>query len=84
MAKRIKPKLTGRLLAFMLLDGLGLFLFSLGLASLVSEGPVLFRDFPTNTIEAVTVLAAGMVIMLYAVVQAMREMGIQGQGDAAG
>lgn len=77
MAERIKPKLTKRLLAFMLLDGLGLFLFSLGLASMVSGGPVLFRDFPGSTMEAVTVLAAGVVIMLYAVVQVMREMGRQ-------
>ena len=77
MATKIKPKLTRRLVLFMLLDGLGLFLFSLGLASLVSGGPVLLRDFPGSTMEAVTVLASGIVIMLYAVVQVMREMGRQ-------
>lgn len=74
MAEKIKPKLTWRLFAFMLLDGLGLFLFSLGLAGLKVGGPVLFRDFPATTIEAVAVLLAGIAIMIYAVVQVMREM----------
>jgi len=77
MTPRIKPKLTRRLALFMLLDGLGLFLFSLGLASLVSEGPVLFKDFPSSTIEAVTVLLSGIVIMLYGVGQVMQEMARQ-------
>jgi membrane protein implicated in regulation of membrane protease activity len=77
MHPKLKPKLTLRLLVFMLLDGLGLFLFSLGLASLVIEGPVLFRDFPSSTLEAVTVLASGVVIMLYAVVHVMRELSRQ-------
>ncbi len=74
MTQRIKPKLTRRLALFMLIDGLGLFLFSLGLASLVAEGPVLFRDFPSSTMEASTVLVSGVVIMIYGVGQAMREM----------
>jgi membrane protein implicated in regulation of membrane protease activity len=77
MNRPLKPKLTRRLMAFMLLDGLGLFAFSLGLASLVAGGPVLFRDFPGSTAEAVVMLASGVVIMLYAVVQVMREMGRQ-------
>lgn len=78
MAERIRPKLTRRLTFFMLIDGLGLLLFSIGIASLKSGGPVLFANFPTSTAEAVVSLLAGITIMLYGVVQVMKEIGSQG------
>lgn len=77
MQQRIKPKLTWRLVKYMLIDCLGLALFSIGLASLMSGGPVLIPNFPSNKIEAVTVMLAGIVIAIYAVGQVMREMASQ-------
>ena len=77
MAEKIRPKLTRRLTFFMLIDGLGLTLFSVGIASLKSGGPVLFANFPTTTAEAVVSLLAGVAIMLYGVVQVMKEIGNQ-------
>jgi hypothetical protein len=69
-----RPQLTAAIMKFALLDVFGMLLLALGLAYLV-QGPGAFFDrFPSTTLEAVALIAAGVAVMGYAAVRILREV----------
>ena len=65
------------MLFFVALDVAGIVLFASGLTWLVREQPLFFRSFPTSTASAVGATSGGLLLMLWAAGQILRQA-IQG------
>ena len=74
MKKSMRPQLTPMVLFYALFDVLGMVVFATG-GAWFSTGKALFvPNFPTNAIEAVMSVVAGIALMLWAAAQVLREM----------
>lgn len=76
-ARPPRPKLTGKLFLYGLVDVFGLTCVAIGGTWFYERKPVLFRDFPTSTVEAVACAAGGVAVMIWAVGHIFKEMGKQ-------
>lgn len=72
-----RPRLTGKIFLYGLIDVFGLTCVAIGGTWFYQRKPVLFRDFPTSTAEAVACAAGGIAVMIWAVGQVFKEMGKQ-------
>lgn len=72
-----RPRLTGKLFLYGLVDVFGLSCVAIGGSWFFAHKPVLFRDFPTSTVEAVACAAGGIAVMIWAVGHIYQEMGKQ-------
>ena len=77
MQRPPRPQLSLKMLFFVALDVAGIVLFASGLTWLVREQPLFFRSFPTSTASAVGATIGGLLLMLWAAGQILRQV-IQG------
>jgi hypothetical protein len=69
-----RPQLTLKILFYAIFDVVGTVMFATG-AMWFAQGQSLFiPDFPTSAAEAVTTLACGLVLMLWAASRILREL----------
>lgn len=72
-----RPQLTGKIFLYGLVDVFGLTCVALGGTWFFQHQPVLLRNFPTSTAEAVACAAGGVAVMIWAVGHIFQEMGKQ-------
>lgn len=74
MQKSQRPQLTFKILLYAIFDVAGMVLFATG-AMWLAQGKALFiADFPTSMTEAVATVIAGLVLMIWAASQILREL----------
>lgn len=76
-----RPKLTGTILKYALLDIVGMVLLAIGLAWFAQGPGAFFKTFPSTTGEAIVLTAAGVVLMAHAAARILREVMRQQQRD---
>lgn len=69
-----RPRLTPKALAYIACNLFGMVLFATGALWLMRGLPLFFRDFPSTKAEAFIALVGGLVLMVYAMSRALREM----------
>jgi len=74
MQKIQRPQLTLRILFYAAFDVAGMVSFATGAMWLARKQALFVEGFPTNTIEAVIATVAGLLLMLWAAAQIMREL----------
>ena len=72
-----RPRLTGRIFLYGLVDIFGLTCIALGGIWLFTHQPVLIRDFPGSLAEAIACLAGGLAVMIWAVAHIIQEIAKQ-------
>lgn len=75
-----RPRLTFAILGYAALDAVGMIVLALGLAHLARGPGVFFATFPSSTVEAVVLTAAGTFLMLWSGARILREI-IRQQSD---
>lgn len=74
MANKMRPKLTPRVMFYALFDVAGMIIFATGATWFKTSSPLFIPGFPTNAFEAVVATVAGIVLMIWAAAQVLREM----------
>ena len=74
MRSSIRPRFTPKILLYLLLDLIGMALFSSGALWLFRGLPLFLRDFPSTTAEALIALVGGLLLMVVAIARLLREM----------
>ncbi len=77
MQKIQRPQLTLKILFYAAFDVAGMLAFATGALWLVRKQALLVEGFPTSTAEAVILTLAGLLLMLWAAAQIMRELFIR-------
>lgn len=72
-----RPRLTGRIFAYALVDVFGLFCVALGASWFASGKGAILANFPTSTVEAVASTLGGTVLMLWSAARILREIAKQ-------
>jgi hypothetical protein len=72
-----RPRLTGPIIGYALLDVFGLSCVALGASWFASGKGAIIASFPTSTAEAVASLGGGVAVMLWAVSRILRELARQ-------
>ena len=73
-----RPRLTGRIFAYALVDVFGLFCVAIGASWFASGRGTILANFPTSTVEAVACTTGGVAVMIWAVARILREIAKQG------
>ena len=73
-----RPRLTGRIFAYALVDVFGLFCVAIGASWFASGKGAILANFPTSTVEAVACTVGGVAVMIWAVARILREIAKQG------
>ena len=73
-----RPRLTGRIFAYALVDVFGLFCVAIGASWFASGRGTILANFPTSTVEAMACTAGGVAVMIWAVARILREIAKQG------
>ena len=73
-----RPRLTGRIFAYALVDVFGLFCVAIGASWFAAGKGAILANFPTSTVEAVACTAGGVAVMIWAVARILREIAKQG------
>jgi hypothetical protein len=74
MKKPQRPQLTFKILFYAAFDVAGMISFATGAMWLARKQALFVEGFPTNTIQAVIATVAGLLLMLWAAAQIMREL----------
>ncbi len=77
MTRPPRPKLTGRIFAYALVDVFGLFCVGVGASWFAAGKGAILTNFPTSAAEAVACTVGGIVVMLWAVSRILRELAKQ-------
>ncbi len=72
-----RPRLTGPILAYALVDVFGLSCVGIGASWFAAGKAAILADFPASLAEAVACTAGGVVIMIWAVARILREIAKQ-------
>jgi len=73
-----RPRLTGRIFAYALVDVFGLFCVAIGASWFPSGKGTILANFPTSTVEALACTVGGVAVMIWAVARILREIAKQG------
>lgn len=74
MRQALRPQLTFKTLLFALIDIVGMFLLASGVMWVARRQSLFFPDFPGNLTEAIMTGIAGLLLMLWAVAQILKEL----------
>jgi hypothetical protein len=74
MQKIQRPQLTFKILFYAVFDVLGMVSFATGAMWLVRQQALFVEGFPTTTLEAVVATLGGLLLMIWAAAQIMREL----------
>ncbi len=77
MTRPPRPKLTGRIFAYALVDVFGLFCVGIGASWFAAGKGAILTNFPSSAAEAVACTVGGIVVMLWAVSRILRELAKQ-------
>jgi len=77
MTRPPRPKLTGRIFAYALVDVFGLFCVGIGASWFAAGKGAILANFPSSAAEAVACTVGGIVVMLWAVSRILRELAKQ-------
>lgn len=77
MTRPPRPKLTGRIFAYALVDVFGLFCVGIGASWFAAGKGAILTNFPSSAAEAVACTVGGIVVMLWAVSRILREIARQ-------
>ena len=72
-----RPRLTGPIMAYALVDIFGLSCVGIGASWFAAGKSAILANFPTSMAEAVACTAAGAVVMIWAVARILREIAKQ-------
>src|SRR5574343_1994564 len=72
-----RPRLTGRIAAYALVDVFGLSCVGIGASWFAAGKGAILADFPTSAVEAIACTAGGAVVMIWAVARILREIAKQ-------
>ena len=72
-----RPRLTGRIFAYGMLDVFGLACVAIGASWFAAGKGAILTNFPTSTAEAVACTAGGVVVMIWSVSRILREIAKQ-------
>lgn len=72
-----RPRLTGRIAAYALIDVFGLTCVAIGGSWFAAGKGAILADFPSSLAEAVACAAGGIAVMLWAVARILREINHQ-------
>ncbi|MBK7354644.1 hypothetical protein [Propionivibrio sp.] len=70
----LRPQLTLSIMLFAVLDVVGMVCFATGVMWLVRRQSLFIPNFPTHWAEAIGILVAGLLLMLWAAGRILREM----------
>ncbi len=70
----IRPRLTLAILAFAVVDIVGMVLFATGAMWFAHGQPLFIPDFPAGPIEAGAAIAGGLLLMIWAAARILREL----------
>ena len=82
MPSGMRPRFTSKVFLFLVVDVIGMLLFATGLYWLVHGQWLFVRGFPNGPIEATTTTAAGVLLMVWAGAQLLRQFLTRPDGDA--
>ena len=74
MQKIQRPQLTFKILFYAVFDVVGMVSFATGAMWLVRQQALFVKGFPTTTLEAVAATLGGLLLMIWAAAQIIREM----------
>ena len=74
MQKIQRPQLTFKILFYAAFDVAGMVLFATGAMWLARKQALFIEGFPTSTMEAIAATLSGLLLMLWAAAQIMREL----------
>lgn len=72
-----RPRLTGRIFAYGMLDVFGLACVAIGASWFAAGKGAILANFPTSTAEAVACTLGGVVVMIWSVSRILREIAKQ-------
>ena len=72
-----RPRLTGRILAYALVDVFGLSCVGIGASWFAAGKGAILTNFPSSAAEAVDCTAGGVAVMIWAVARILREIAKQ-------
>ena len=72
-----RPRLTGRILAYALVDVFGLSCVGIGASWFAAGKGAILTNFPSSAAEAVACTAGGVAVMIWAVARILREIAKQ-------
>lgn len=72
-----RPRLTGRIFAYGMLDVFGLACVAIGASWFAAGKGAILANFPTSTAEAVACTVGGVVVMIWSVSRILREIAKQ-------
>jgi hypothetical protein len=72
-----RPRLTGRIFLYGMIDVFGLFCVGIGASWFAAGKGAILTNFPSSTAEAVACTVGGAVVMLWAVSRILREIAAQ-------
>lgn len=72
-----RPRLTGRIFAYGMLDVFGLACVAIGASWFAAGKGAILTNFPTSTAEAVACTVGGVVVMIWSVSRILREIAKQ-------
>lgn len=72
-----RPRLTGRIAAYALVDVFGLSCVGIGASWFAAGKGAILASFPTSAVEAVVCTAGGAAVMIWAVARILREIAKQ-------
>ena len=72
-----RPRLTGRIFAYALVDVIGLSCVGIGASWFAAGKGAILANFPTSAAEAVACTAGGAAVMIWAVAHILREIAKQ-------
>jgi len=81
-AAKFRPRLTVAMLAFAVVDVVGLLLFAVGFAYLARGPGIFFPAFPSGIGEAVVLTVVGLVLVFWAATRMVRQVVKQAPPDA--
>lgn len=79
-----RPRLTGRIAAYALIDVFGLSCVAIGASWFAAGKGAILADFPTSAAEAVACSAGGLALMFWAIARILRELARQAPEMQAG
>ncbi|MBL8467805.1 hypothetical protein [Methyloversatilis discipulorum] len=72
-----RPRLTGRIFLYAMVDVFGLFCVAIGASWFAAGKGAILATFPSSTAEAVACTVGGVVVMLWSVSRILREIAAQ-------
>lgn len=74
VGRRQRPRFTARILAFGLIDVIGMTAFAVGAMYAFADRVAFFSGFPASLVQAWACMLVGVALMFYAAAQILREL----------